>query len=209
MNSEAIVKHYQELYSEHGNAPESVQWADEETQYKRFEILSKISTSIGSVLDVGCGLGDFYKHLKSIGFSGEYLGVDIVPEFVQECIVLFASDENAKASLVHLDGELPQGYDYVFASGIFNNKRSDNFEFMKSTISDMISVAKKGVAFNALSIYVDYKAEDLYYSDPLVVFDYLKRQMGVHPVLKHDYVLSENRFPYEYTMYVHKYPTNN
>lgn len=209
MNSEAIVKHYQELYHKHGNAPESVQWADKETQYQRFEILSKISTSIGSVLDVGCGLGDFYKYLKSTGFSGEYLGIDNVPEFVQVCIALFGSDENAKASLLHLDGGLPLGYDYVFGSGIFNNKRSDNFEFMKSTIADMISVAKKGVAFNALSIYVDYEAEDLYYSDPLVVFDYLKREVGVHPVLKHDYILSENRFPYEYTMYVYKYPTNN
>lgn len=209
MNSEAIVKHYQELYRKYGNAPESVQWADEGTQYKRFEILSKISTNISSVLDVGCGLGDFYKHLRSAGFNGKYFGVDIVPEFVQECKALFGNDENAKASLVRLDGGLPLGYDYVFASGIFNNKRSDNFEFMQSTIGDMISVAKKGVAFNALSIYVDYEAEDLYYSDPLVVFDYLKREMGVHPVLKHDYVLSENRFPYEYTMYVHKYPTKN
>lgn len=63
-----------------------------------------------------------------------------------------------------------------------------------------------GVAFNALSTYVEYEDESLYYSNPLAVFDYLKREMGVHPILKHNYILSEGRYPYEYTIYAYKNP---
>jgi len=206
LNTESIVKHYQKLYKTHGNAPESVQWANAETQYKRFEILSGISTGIDSVIDLGCGLGAYYQYLKLNDFNGRYLGMDIVPEFVQQCTTLFNGDDNAKASLARSGGRLPRGYDYIVASGIFNNKRDDNFQFMKLTIEEMISAAEVGVAFNALSTYVEYEDETLYYSDPLVVFDYLKREMGVHPILKHDYILSEGRYPYEYTIFAYKAP---
>ena len=37
---------------------------------------------LNSVLDIGCGFADFYHFLRSRGFNGQYLGVDIVPEFV-------------------------------------------------------------------------------------------------------------------------------
>ncbi len=206
LNNDSIVKHYQKLYQTHGNAPGAVQWADVETQYKRFEILSRVTNSLSSIIDLGCGLGEYYKYLKLNNHKGRYLGVDIVPEFVRQCETLCEDDVNASVTLANDGKGLPRGYDYVIASGIFNNKRDDNLSFMMSTIEEMISAAEVGVAFNALSTYVEYEDESLYYSNPLEVFEYLKRDMKAHPILKHDYILSKNRFPYEYTIYAYKKP---
>ena len=42
METHRIKLKYQQLFQKFGNRPEAVQWADKETQYKRFEILSSI-----------------------------------------------------------------------------------------------------------------------------------------------------------------------
>ncbi len=78
-----VQQNYSSLFAKHGLAPESLQWSDKESQFKRFEILCQISNDLKSITDFGCGLADLYEYLKEIGFNGTYLGLDFVPEFIE------------------------------------------------------------------------------------------------------------------------------
>ena len=199
-----LKEHFKELYREHGNSPKSVHWTDTKTQEKRFEILLEVDRNLESVMDVGCGLGDMYKYLLSRGYKGKYCGTDFVEEFIQAASKNFTAT-NAVFKLNDIKNEeLPSGYDYVLLSGVFNNKTGDNKEFMLDTINKMFAACKKGIAFNAMSTYVDYQDEILYYSDPLEVFDYCKKNLTRKVTLRHDYLVKQNSIPYEYALYLYK-----
>jgi hypothetical protein len=89
---------------------------------------------------------------------------------------------------------LPQA-DYCVASGIFNVKfDADDAtwrDYIVATIQDMAGIARRGIAFNALTSYSDAEKRrtDLYYADPLDLFDYCKRNLSKNVALLHDYKL--------------------
>jgi hypothetical protein len=64
----------------------------------------------------------------------------------------------------------------------------------------MATLSRKGFAFNALSLYSDpeKRRPDLYYADPLALFDHCQRHFSRYVSLLHDYPL------YEFTILVRK-----
>lgn len=206
MADENLIAHYQNLLKKHGPSAKAVQWSDSDTQFKRFDILTGITENLGSVLDVGCGLGALYFYLRNKGHSSKYLGIDIVPEFVNIALDAMREDDNASVSVVEPGQRLPDGFDWVILSGVFNNRVENNRNFMLSTIKEMFNVARKGIAFNAMSSHVDYQTDDLFHINPIEIFDYCKAVLGGHPVLRHDYTLRPGGFPYEFSVYVYKEP---
>ncbi len=51
-------------------------------------------------------------------------------------------------------------------NGVFNNRMTDNWSFLTLALDRLFRATKKGLAFNCLSTYVDYRDEHLYYADP-------------------------------------------
>lgn len=204
MNDE-IKKHYQDLFRKHGNKSESVQYSDKESHYKRFEILSQIDPQLNSVVDVGCGLAHFFDYLKTKGFIGQYLGLDYVNEFIESCKRKYDTGENCTFNQFDIiKNDIPKNFDYVMLSGVFNNKFVNNKEFMEISIHKMYEACNKGVAFNAMSTYVDYQDKELYYSNPIEIFDFCKKYISKKVTLRHDYLVKENSIPFEYCIYLYK-----
>ena len=77
-----IIENYRTLLKKYGLDPRAVQYRDKESHWNRYKMLASVSSKMSSVLDIGCGFADFYHFLRSRGFNGQYLGIDIVPEFV-------------------------------------------------------------------------------------------------------------------------------
>jgi ubiquinone/menaquinone biosynthesis C-methylase UbiE len=205
MTPTTIREHYQQLFKDNGPGPQAVQYSSRESQWKRFEVLCQISNSMNSVLDVGCGLGDLFQFFIEKEKVCTYLGVDFVDEFIHHAKERFK--ERSQASFRRFDARkehLPKDFDYAILSGVFNNKTDDNASFMKRVIRDMYEAAKCGVAFNAMSTYVDYRDENLYYSDPRQIFDYCKSKLTKRIVLRHDYCVKTDSIPFEYTIYLYK-----
>jgi hypothetical protein len=94
--------------------------------------------------------------------------------------------------------------EFAVASGIFNVRMGvpeRNWrEYVLDTIDDLASLARRGFAFNALTIYsdADRRRPDLYYADPLELFDHCKRKYSRAVALMHDYPL------YEFTLIVRR-----
>lgn len=197
-------KHYKALFKKHGVDAKSVQWSDKESQFKRFEALLQVQNEISSIIDLGCGFGDLYEYLQLNNFNGKYLGLDNVDEFIDAAKERFL-DSNADFKKFDINtSEIPKGYDYIILSGVFNNKFDGNYDFMINTINEMFKKCEKGIAFNAMSTYVDYQADDLYYTNPLEIFDYCKINLTRKVILKHDYIVKKGSIPFEYTIFLYK-----
>ena len=65
-----VVERYQKRLQKHGKTFESLQSGSKEHQSLRFNIQKNLGIENGdSVLDIGCGLGDFYNYLQNIKWS--------------------------------------------------------------------------------------------------------------------------------------------
>lgn len=201
-----LSQHYRDLFRAYGNDHRAVQHADAGSQRKRFEMLTAmLPPGRVAVLDVGCGLGHLHDYLAERRDDFAYLGVDVVPEFVEEARRTHRGDPRASFELLDARRDpLPSGFDVGIVCGVFNNRMPDNRAFMEDVLLRLFGAVSKGIAFNALSTYVDYQDPDLHYADPRDVLDFCKRRLSRKVAMRHDYVVREGTIPYEYTMYVHK-----
>ncbi|WP_228151680.1 class I SAM-dependent methyltransferase [Pseudazoarcus pumilus] len=189
----------------HGDSAQAVQYSDTVSQHKRFKVLSEVAPDLGSVVDLGCGLGHFLDHLRANGFAGPYLGLDFVQEFVNSANAKHASDPLTEFKQCDLIADAyPEGYDTFVVCGVFNNKMDNNAEFMRCVLEKAFAATRKQVAFNAMSTYVDFEDPDLYYTNPCEIFDFCKRNLTRKVTLRHEYLVREDRPPFEYAVYLYK-----
>lgn len=201
-----MVAHYSERFQEHGPSAEAVHWADEASQFARFRILCGIADELGHVLDVGCGLGALYDHLGDRGGFSAYTGVDIVPEFLDHFRARTKDVPNVRVLRSEMPDPLPGPVDFAMASGIFNNAMDDNWGFLTDTLQAMWDAAEQGIAFNAMTRFVDFHDPDLWYVDPAEVLAFCKEELQGHPVLRHDYLTRPGAYPFEFAVYLYKEP---
>jgi len=73
-----------------------------------------------SVLDVGCGVGDFWEHLKRRGIACDYVGFDLAPEMIRRCLERFPGVPFKTGNLLEWDPG--RSFDYVVAFGVHGIK---------------------------------------------------------------------------------------
>ena len=201
---EKLSRHYGGLVRRHGDAPESAQYADRETQERRMAVLCEIGVARDSkVLDFGCGTGQLLSFLKrSIGYEGEYVGYDISPEAIELARSTHPGGRFEARNI--LDEPAEERFDYVLVSGVFNNLISDNRAFFEAISRRLMAQTKVGYAFNMLSRFVDYFDDGLYYEDPMQAFRFCKEQLSPLVTLRHDYAVRPGSIPFEFSLYVHR-----
>lgn len=192
---------YAENLATHGLSSKSVGWKDEDSQLLRFRKLAQVIDRSGSftVNDWGCGYGAMFGFLD--GLPGvelsRYAGYDICQEMVEAA----AQAVNSPRARFVLGSEMEEA-DYSFVSGTFNVKLqaadADWEGYVKERLEAIYAQSRRGMAFNLLTSYVDWKQENLFYADPSVFFDFCKRHLSRYVTLLHDYPL------YEWTILVRR-----
>lgn len=199
--ADQLRSHYRSLFDQHGPSPHAVQWSSVDTQVNRFRILAEAMGPSESVVDLGAGLGDFLGYLRQErGFSGRYEGLDLVPEFVEYAQRRYGEDRLATFRACDVTSDTLPNADVYVSSGLFNNRTDDNWGYLTQILGRMFEHARRAVIINALSTYVDYQDEGLYYCDPLALFDHVKRTLTRRVTLRHDYLVKEGSIPFEFTM---------
>jgi SAM-dependent methyltransferase len=193
--------YYEHKLRTHGSTPAGVDWNSQESQELRFALLAHLwrEKADASILDYGCGYGALADYLRARGHRGAYVGYDVSEAMAQA----------AHARLVSLTGctvtarrEDLGPADFAVASGVFNVKQDASEDawraYIWETIADLAELGTRGFAFNALTSYsdADKRRPDLYYADPLELFDRCKRTYSRFVTLLHDYPL------YEFTIIV-------
>jgi SAM-dependent methyltransferase len=135
-------KFYKSALKKHGATAKGLNWHDEYSQVTRFEvILEMIKDDIkgASIIDAGCGFGDFYEFVKDYEVS--YTGYDIVAENVK----IAQQRTGQKIVLKDILKDPLEEADFYVASGSMNIlSRFETFLFIERCFKH----SKKGFIFN-------------------------------------------------------------
>jgi cyclopropane fatty-acyl-phospholipid synthase-like methyltransferase len=200
----ALEAHYARLVASNARSPASAQWSDRETQEQRMVVLAEVGDLRGTkVLDFGCGTGQMLSVLRSrFAFDGTYVGYDLVEPALALGRAAYPDARFERRNIL-TDG-VPEEFDYVFVSGVFNNAVTDNWAFLTQAVERLFARTRRAIAFNALSTYVDRFDEGLEYFDPARVLRFCKERLSPKVTLRHDYEVRPGVVPYEFTAYVYK-----
>lgn len=140
-------------------------WESESDQYERFVFSTSIMQNNISVLDVGCGYGDFYNFLKKRYKNFNYTGIDI-----SEKIIKKAKENNSFANFECadvLDYQIQS--DCVFALGTFNLKVQS--EYIEKYIKKCYELSKQKSCIILTSESTKEKCDEVYFYDPKAIFN--------------------------------------
>ncbi len=181
-----LVDNYRNLLFEHGTGPQVAHYTTVESQFMRFEELVKIGDLSGAkVLEVGCGIGDFYGFLNSKFSDLQYTGIDIVPEIIDVAKKRFPEISFECRDV--LAEPLTEDYDYVLISGVFNNAIPQHTEFLQALTEESFKHCKIALGFNFISTYVNFSESAFAYHNPMEVLQYCIDNLSKKVSLFHHY----------------------
>ncbi len=135
----------------------SVGWTD----YLQVLLFEKISSLIAeirpnehcSLLDVGCGLGDYVRYLYDHGYrSIDYTGIDIMPSMIGIARKKYPQEKFFVADFY--DESFTRQFDFIICSGALNIITERSYEahdeYVRGFIGKMYNLSKRGCAFNLL-----------------------------------------------------------
>jgi SAM-dependent methyltransferase len=159
---------YHRLLHEQDDPSRQVGWMDRLQQMVAFEALTGVGDLCGSdkpsVLDVGCGLGDFYGYLRERGFAGRYTGADLLHELVEAARARHTGVSFISADVLDLDLAL-ESHDYVVASGLFDYRTPDSAGRLPQIVRRLFDLCRRGLAWNVLNVAPPGR-DDLYCAPP-------------------------------------------
>ncbi len=192
-----VIAYFQGLVEKHGDDVKALDWGSRASQVARFSVLAGVGEMRGAtVLDVGCGLGDFFDWSVKANLAIDYTGIDITPAMIDHARRRFPSARFEVANLLESTSS-PARFDYVVSSGIFNLREIEPREYLRDITSAMFRLCKKAIAFNTLSAWAGHKDGSEFHADPAETLAFC-RSLSPHLTLRHDY------HPRDFTVYVYK-----
>jgi SAM-dependent methyltransferase len=170
------LQRYRERWRQHGYDPKTLGW-NKDCQWVRFHAaLEGLSTEdFESVIDFGCGFGDFLGFLRAKHWNGRYTGIDVVDELIGEARRIHSEDTQATfvcSDMEHFSSS--QKASMGLALGVFNHRlHQHNFEFVRQTIRSMWEATTHVVVCDFLSSFAEAsrRRSDLFYADPREVYE--------------------------------------
>lgn len=162
-NVELQTRHYERNLAFYGPSLEALGWHSRTSQCVRFEALSSIGDLNGcSVLDVGCGFGDFFGYLQEKGVKPRrYLGVDLVGGMIKEARKFYPKGTFEVHDILSYDiGH----FDHVLASGIFGLESPTWDLYVRSMLTKMFRICRIGIGVNFL-LAGEERNPDSHYAD--------------------------------------------
>lgn len=188
--SDELTRYYEEQVRLYGNDVRSLAWGSRESQETRFRVLSEmLPLKDRRVVDVGCGLGDFYGWLKRAGIPCRYAGVDLSPGMIELARRNHPDAEFLVGDIGKLDDPRLRG-DFVVASGIFNLVMPDHDALMWGAVARMLELCREAAAFNVMSVRAPVKKPGQFYADPDAALA-RARTLAPRAVLRHDYMVHD------------------
>lgn len=206
---EDALERYQERFEEYGLNPKSLGWGSSDDQLTRFKVLDNLVEFEGkTIMDVGCGFADFYQYLNKTGVECDYIGVDIIDDFIDYCKEEYPSLRFYNKNFFLDATDLPD-VDGVVCQGMLNYNLSEisNYNYSKCFIEMAYRKVREFVAVDFLSTYrtEDYpKEEFVFYHDPGEMLEF-SLNLSNDVALKHDYAPIPQK---EFTILIHRNGTH-
>ena len=188
------------MLKKHGYSPKALGW-DKGKQFLRFRELTNLwNLENSSILDIGCGFGDFVKYLKFEGIkSFNYTGIDLVKEFIDK-----AKNEHQDQNIELCVGDFlsipfSKKFDFCIASGTFNLRMDgiDGYKYIESNLTKMFESCRIGIAVNFITDKVDYEHDHNFNSSP-------EKILSIAYNLSKRILLRNDTFPFEFSIIIYK-----
>ncbi len=196
-----VAAYYASKLELHGPTPQGVDWNGTDSHEMRHRQFLRLldGSRDASVIDLGCGFGDFLRFLRAAGHQGRFIGYDIAPSMIEKARELHGESDDRQWRIGAQPAEVA---DFAVASGILNVKGdvpSDQWtRYVHQTIDILAHAGRRGFAFNVLSMSSDRdrRRPNLYYADPADILNHCLSHYGRSVALLQDYGL------YEFTVVV-------
>jgi len=172
---------------DHGDTSQAVRWTPE-GQRRRYEAFRGIIGGMEgkSLLDFGCGKGDFYGFLRELGVSCAYCGID-----VNAGLVALARRKYPEAEFLTLDVEeisWERRFDVVVACGVFNLRIGGIRESLRETVKILFGLCRESLHVNFLSARTPRQDVELFYVDPVDLLSFALNDLSPRVTLRHGLV---------------------
>jgi len=167
---------------------------------KRFEKIYEIGDWDGkSVLDVGCGIGGFYKFILEKNKIINYTGYDINELMIKEAKIRHENIKNKFTVKDIIDKPIKDRFNYVVSVGPFNLKFSenDNMNITEILLKRMYDISIDGFAISMTSSLSKKKNDKTYYYDPFEITSYISS-------FTQNYKLDHSFLPHDFVVFVYK-----
>lgn len=145
-----IITRHAAALERHGYRPQALFWQDRSVQNERFRVIADaMLPAPGSLLDVGCGFGDFYLWLQQQGMTPAFTGVDVSPDMIFAARSRFPQAKWFEGELLTVT-LLQAAYEVVTLSGALNEPIADADGYAQAVIARMWALATRQVIFNML-----------------------------------------------------------
>ena len=184
-----INKRYNERFLVHGNSPKTLGWSDKKQQEYRFKKFSTMTNfSNKSIIDIGCGFGDFYSYLNSQDIIlKNYLGVDINETLINTASSLFIdSGKFIVGNILErnvFDKVQSFSPDIAISIGIFNLNFAKDEKKMYIFFSEMIGVMASLAKDNLIIDFIPKNRCDNYPKEDFIMtydLEFIARVMKNH-----------------------------
>ena len=196
--SRKTIARYSARYQRLGYDVKTLGWGTTEQQIYRFRqtLDSSVDFNGRSIIDIGCGFGDYYDFLKSTGITlSSYTGWDVNPDLVNEAKIRHFSRKEANFQVQDMF-KIPEKTEPFCDIGVslgtlnFNLKEGfDNLNYSKLFIRKAFSIVREALIVDFLSSFRHelYPQEDfVYYHDPRVMMEFAST-LSPDFILKHNY----------------------
>lgn len=190
-DKQILVNRYRERLEQYGvNDHRTIASGTKDRHWMRFQTLIEVGDlRHASVLDLGCGTGDFVQFLEEKNIPVDYVGYDINPYLIAEAKKRFPN-KHFEVKDIQLE-DFPQ-FDFILGQAVFNFnlKHKDNFEMVQEILKLCYKHSHKGVAFDFISTYADFHPDYAYPYSPEAMFSFAKT-LTKRVTLRHDQPLFE------------------
>ena len=197
-SKDQLLSFYNYHLKKFGDRPEALRWTPH-GQLKRYHMLADVAPpeklNGSTVLDYGCGTGDFYRFLKRRNIDVKYTGVDINKNFISlarnkypECTFRVMNAD---------DDEFEGFFDYIIICGVFNLNVPGVDQDLKNALVTLFKHCNKALALNALSSHTPIKDPELHFTSPEEMVKFAIENLSPEVALRHD------RIPDDFTLYIY------
>src|SRR5512139_815840 len=172
-----LLEFYGRHLRDHGDAPQAVRWT-ERGQRLRYEAFLELAGGLAgrSVLDFGCGKGDFLGFLRARGVDCAYTGIDVHPDLVALARAKYPGDKFLARDVE--ERPLDRVFDVVIACGVFNLRVGGIGECVEATLPLLFGCARQALHANFLSARAPRHDVELHYVDPAWLLAFAREQLS-------------------------------
>jgi SAM-dependent methyltransferase len=184
LGKQELLNFYNRHLRDFGDTPQAVRWTPE-GQIRRYETLLMETGDLSgkTILDFGCGKGDFYGFLRDKGISVSYCGID-----VNDNLIELAQHKFPQAEFIALDIDedtFHRRFDVIIGIGVFNLRIAGIEESMKGLLKNLFPLCRESLHINFLTYYVPRRSVELFYVRPEEIVEFIITEISRTVTVRH------------------------